>query len=71
MVADARARRTDERDALGEEAPGDEPQDLDGGVVEPLRVVDDADQRLVLGDLGEQRQRGKPDQEPVGRRTDA
>jgi hypothetical protein len=36
-------------------------------VVEPLRVIDEADQRLLLGDLGEQRQRGQPYQEPVGR----
>ena len=40
-------------------------------MVEPLRVVDDTDQRLLLGDLGEQRQRGQPDQEPVGRRAGA
>ena len=39
--------------------------------VEPLRVVDDADERLLLGDLGEQRQRGQPDQEPVRRRAGA
>ena len=36
-------------------------------MVEPLRVVDDTGQRLLVGDLGEQRQRGQPDQEPVGR----
>ena len=47
------------------------PEDLRRGVVEPLRVVDDADQRLLLGDLGEQRQRGEPHQEPVGWRTGA
>ena len=40
-------------------------------LVEPLRVVDDADERLLLGDLGEQRQRGEPDQEPVRRRAGA
>ena len=47
------------------------PENLRRGVVEPLRVVDDADERLLLGDLGEQRQRGQPDQEPVGRRAGA
>ena len=36
-------------------------------MVEPLRVIDETDQRVLLGDLGEQRQRGQPDQEPVGR----
>lgn len=66
VVPDARARSTDERDALGEQAPADEAEDLRGGVVEPLRVVDDADERLFLGDLGEQRERGKPHQEPIG-----
>ena len=50
---------------------GDETEDLRRGVVEPLRVVDNADQRLLLGDLGEQCQRGQPDQKPVGRRTGA
>ena len=47
-------------------------EDLRGRLVEPLRVVDDADERLLLGDLGEQRQRGEPDQERsgAGRRSD-
>ena len=66
-VADARARRAHDSDPLGMETAGDETENLSGGVVEPLRVVDDADERLLLGDLGEQRQRGQPDQEPVGR----
>jgi hypothetical protein len=38
-------------------------------MVEPLGVVDDADQWLVLGDLGQQRQGGQSDQEPVGGRA--
>ena len=58
--------RAHDRDPFGEQAAGDETENLSGGVVEPLRVVDDADERLLLGDLGEQRQRGQPDQEPVG-----
>jgi hypothetical protein len=53
------------RDPLGEEPAGDEPEDLRRGAVEPLRVVDDADERSLLGDLGEQRQHGEPHQEPV------
>ena len=71
VVAAAGAGPAYEHDPLSEEPSGDEPKDLRGGLVEPLRVVDDADQRLLLGDLGEQRQRGQPDQEPVGRGTDA
>jgi hypothetical protein len=67
VVAGSRSRGAQDRDPLGEETAGHEPQDLRRGVVEPLRVIDDADQRLLLGDLGEQRQRGQPHQEPVGR----
>ena len=71
VVADARSRGAHERDPLGEEPAGDEAEDLRGRLVEPLRVVDDADERLLLGDLGEQRQRGEPDQEPVRARAGA
>jgi hypothetical protein len=53
VVTDARARRTHERDPLGEEPAGDEPDDLGRGMVEPLHVVDDADERALLRDLGE------------------
>ncbi len=55
VIADPRPRGTHDRDRLGEEAAGDEPQDLRRGVVEPLRVVDDTGQWLLVGDLGEQR----------------
>ena len=71
VVAAARPRGAHERDPLGEEPAGDEAEDLRRGVVEPLRVVDDADERLLLGDLGEQRQRREPDQEAVGCRRRA
>jgi hypothetical protein len=42
VIADPRPRGTHDRDPLGEQAAGKEPQDLRRGVVEPLRVVDDA-----------------------------
>ena len=71
VIAGPRPRGAHDRDPLGEQAAGNEPQDLRRGVVEPLRVVDDTGQRLLLGDLGEQRQRGQPDQEPVGRGASA
>ena len=71
VIAGPRPRGAHDRDLLGEQAAGNEPQDLRRGVVEPLRVVDDTGQRLLLGDLGEQRQRGQPDQEPVGRSAGA
>ena len=62
------APRTRSRPRSASEAAGDEAEDLRRRLVEPLRVVDDADQRLLLGHLGEQRQRGEPDQEAIGRR---
>ena len=71
VVADAGARGAHDREPFGEEPAGDETKDLSGGLVEPLRVVDDAYERLLLGDLSEQRQRCEPDQEPVGRRPAA
>ena len=40
-------------------------------MIKPLHVIDDADERTLLRDLSEQRQRGKPHQEPVGRRPSA
>ena len=70
-VAGARARSAHECDPLGEEAAGDEREDLRGGVIEPLRVVDDAGERLLLGDLGKERQRRERHEEPVGRRPGA
>ncbi len=48
------AHREHETDRLREEAAGDEAEDLRGHAVEPLRVVDDAQQRLLLGDVGQQ-----------------
>ena len=66
-----RAGRVHQRDPLGQQASGHETDDLRGGVVEPLRVVDDTRQRALLGGLRQQRQRGQADQEAVGRRTGA
>ncbi len=37
--------------------------------VQPLSVVDDPDQRLLLGDLGEQAEDGQTDDEAIGRRS--
>ena len=65
FVAATGARSAHDRDVLGEEAAGDESEDLCGGLIEPLRVVDDADERLPLGDQREEPQRGEPDHERV------
>ncbi|GAB3804555.1 hypothetical protein GCM10027605_28810 [Micromonospora zhanjiangensis] len=55
----------DQGHPLGRDPACHERQDLCGGLVQPLRVVDEAQQRLFLGDLGEQVEGGQPDQEPV------
>ncbi len=34
-------------------------------LIEPLRVLDDAEQRLLLGDGGEEAEHGQADEEPV------
>ena len=71
VVATARAGRTDDRDPLGQETTGHEPEDLSRRPVEPLGIVNDADQRLLLGDVGEQRQHRQSDQEAIRRRRPA
>ncbi len=40
--------------ALGEQTASDEAEDLCRRLIEPLRIVDDAQERLVLGRVGEQ-----------------
>lgn len=60
------AYREQHRDRVGHEAAGREQQRLHGALVEPLQVVDHAQQRRVLGQIGEQRQGARGDQEPVG-----
>jgi hypothetical protein len=61
------AHREDQRDALGQEPAGDERQRLHRDAVQPLGIVDDADQRRLLGHLGQEAQHGQPDEEPVRR----
>jgi len=47
------------------------PEGLHRHLVEPLCVVDDAQQRAVIGGGRHQAQHGQPDQETVGRRADS
>jgi hypothetical protein len=47
---------------------GREPEHVRRLAVDPVPVVDDAQQRLVFSRPGQQRQRGQPDQEKIGRR---
>jgi hypothetical protein len=55
-------------DRVGGQPPGSEPERLRRSPVQPLLVVDQADQRALRGHLGQQVQHGQPDQEPVRRR---
>jgi hypothetical protein len=66
VILICRPRREDQRDRFGEQAAGDEGERVHRGLVEPLGVVDEADQGLILCDVGQQAQRGKADQETVG-----
>ena len=52
-------------DPFGEQPPGDEQQRVPGGGVEPLEVVDQAQHRFRLAELGQQRQRPQRHQERV------
>ena len=54
VVADPRPHGTHGRDVLGEKSAGDERQDLGRALIEPLGVLDDADERLLVGHVGEQ-----------------
>ena len=53
------------RDPLREQAPRHERQRLRGPAIEPLRVVDQAHQRTLLGRLGQEAQHRQGDEEVV------
>jgi hypothetical protein len=63
-------QREHQADPLGQQPARDEPERLRGHPIQPLRVVDDAHQRLLLGHVSLQRQHGEPDEEPIRRRAD-
>ena len=52
---------------IGQEPARDELEHRRGGIVEPLEVIDDAQQRALLGHRGQETERRQRDQEPVGR----
>ena len=62
-----RASGEDQAHRFGLEAAGDEREHLRRGAIEPLLVIHHADQRLLLGHLGEQAQHGEADEEAVRR----
>jgi hypothetical protein len=68
-IAAGPARSDHQTDGFGLQPAGHESQDLSGGAIEPLLVVHHADQRALLGDVGEQTQHRQGQQEPVGRRA--
>lgn len=59
--------REHERHVLREQPPGHETQDLARGAVKPVGVIDEAEDGLLLGDLGEQGQGPERHQETVRR----
>ena len=63
--------REHQADRISSQPPRREPQRLRRSVIEPLLVVDDADQRPLPGHLRQETQHGQTDQEPVRRRAGA
>ena len=57
----------EECDRLAVKTAGHECQRLSRSLVEPLRVINQAEKRLALGPTGQQTKHGKADQEPVRR----
>jgi hypothetical protein len=54
-------------DPLSQQTPGDEGQRQRRGLIQPLRVIDDTEQRTLLSHLGEQGQHPQPDKKPIRR----
>ena len=54
---------------LRQEPPRYEAEHLCRSPIEPLRIIDDADQRPLLGALGQQTQKSHPDEKAIGGRT--
>ena len=63
------SRREDHRHRFRQQAAGHEGQRLRRRAIEPLRVVDHADQRLRAGAIGEQPEHGQGNEEPVRHRS--
>ena len=65
------AQREHQSHPLRQQASRHERERLRRHPIEPLRVVDDAHERLLLGDVGQQAQDRQADQEAIRRRTGA
>jgi hypothetical protein len=59
------AHREQHRHGVGVQSPGGEQQRLRGGLIQPLDVIDQAQQGPLRSQLGQQREGGRADQEPV------
>src|SRR5258706_6511427 len=57
------ARGEQQSDLVGNEAPSNECESRGRSLIEPLRVVDDAEERSVFGGLGQQTQDSEADKE--------
>ncbi len=67
-VVDARlAHREHQTDGVRQETTRNEREYLRGQPIEPLRVVDDADERLLLRNFGQQAENGQTHQKSIGR----
>jgi hypothetical protein len=64
---DGLASREDDHDGLRGETARDEAEDLGGRPIQPLRIVQQADERLMLRGIREQCQDRKPHKEPIRR----
>ncbi|HET7136559.1 MAG TPA: hypothetical protein VFJ25_11615, partial [Casimicrobiaceae bacterium] len=58
-----------EADALGEQPARDERERLGRHAVEPVRIVDDAEDRLIFRAFGEQAEHGEADEKTIRRLT--
>ena len=68
----ARLAQTEhDRHRLREHPPRNESEHLRCGLVDPLQIVDDAGQRLLLSDLRHEGERGQSHEEAIGRRPRA
>src|SRR5215207_5147757 len=63
------AHREHDRHRLGQQPSRDESENLPRGAIEPLGIIDKAEQRPLRGNLGQQAERGQGDQEAARSRT--
>src|SRR5579862_3146664 len=64
-LLDRLARSEDHRDLLGQEAVGDERKHARGRTIEPLRVVDDTEERLLAGRFRQEAEDGEADEKEI------